>query len=83
MSKELPNPNSKALQLKHIFGIRTDINNCLHYLEENVVGYVAGHHVVFHQLEDRSQTFVTGQSHGSQLPLEGITAIDIFHPKRC
>lgn len=73
---------STAVQLKHVFGLRTDVSQCLHYVDENLVAFVGGHNVVLHHTEDKSQSFIAGINHGSNLTTNGITAIDVFLPKR-
>ena len=45
---------------RHIFGQRTDIRNGVHFINQSVVAFVAGHTVVLHSLETRSQSFLPG-----------------------
>ena len=45
---------------RHIFGLRTDVRNGVHFVNQSVVAFVAGHNVVLHSLETRSQTFLPG-----------------------
>ena len=78
MSKETP----KALQLRHVFGFRSEICNPFSFLDENHVLFTAGHSIVIHNIEDKTQTFISGQNHGRLLPTCGITAIDVFAPKK-
>jgi len=80
MSKEASVP--KALQLRHVFGFRSDVSNPFNFLDENHVLFTAGHSVVIHNIEDKTQTFISGQNHGASLPSCGITAVDIFPPKK-
>ena len=46
---------------RHIFGLRTDIKNGVHFINQSVVAYVAGHNVVLHSIETRSQSFLPGE----------------------
>ena len=45
---------------RHIFGLRTDVRNGVHFVNQSVVAFVAGHNVVLHSLETRSQSFLPG-----------------------
>ena len=45
---------------RHIFGLRTDIKNGVHFVNQSVVAFVAGHNVVLHSMETRSQSFLPG-----------------------
>jgi len=72
----------KPLQLRHIFGLRSDVSNPFHFLSDHRVLFTAGHHLVCHNIEDKTQHFIQGQNHGSTLPANGITAIDVFVPKK-
>ena len=46
---------------RHIFGLRTDLKNGVHFVNQSVVAYVAGHNVVLHSMETRSQSFLPGE----------------------
>ena len=81
MNKEQYNV-SNAVILKHVFGLRTDVSQCLHYVDENLVTFVGGHNLILHHIEDKTQSFIAGINHGSNLNTNGITAIDVFLPKR-
>jgi len=82
MSSQKEIPTAKPLQLRHIFGLRSDVSNPFHFLDENNVVFTAGHHLVSHNIEDKTQTFIQGQNHGPTLPSNGITAIDVFVAKK-
>lgn len=82
MSNQKDVQTPKPLQLRHIFGLRSDVSSPFHFLDENNVIFTAGHHLVCHNIEDKTQSFVQGQNHGSTLPSNGITAIDVFVPKK-
>ena len=55
---------------KFMFGLKSDVRNNLHFLDNSTVCYPVGHNVVFYNLEDKSQYFLPGIE-GS----EGITAL--------
>lgn len=48
------------LNLRHIFGLRADVISNLHYVEENVVVYPAGHNVVVYNSDTKVQRFIHG-----------------------
>eukprot|EP01083_Nonionella_stella_P142379 440406_1 len=80
MSKDVM--SSKVLQLRHVFGFRSDISSPFHFLDEQNVVFSGGHNLIIHNIEDQSQQFISGQNHGSTLPTNGITAIDVFPAKK-
>jgi hypothetical protein len=52
----------EILQLKHIFGINTNINNSLHLLSSEKILYVAGYYVVVYnpKEKEKSQNYYSG-----------------------
>ena len=73
---------AKGAHLKHVFGLRNDLSHCFHYVDENIVAFVAGHNLVLHQIDDKTQSFIPGINHGASLGSNGITAIDVYVPKK-
>jgi len=67
---------------KHIFGLKADVKNNVHYLEENIVLYPAGHNVVIYNTDTKIQRFI----HGSDVNLPSgrteITALAVSPNKR-
>jgi hypothetical protein len=50
-----------VLQHRHIFGLKADVVSNIHYLEENIVLYVAGHNLVIYNTEKHTQQFIHGR----------------------
>eukprot|EP01083_Nonionella_stella_P258445 883400_1 len=69
--------SSKFLQLQHIFGCRSDISSPFHFLDEHHAVFSAGHSIVIHNIEDKTQTFISGQNNSLD-----ITAIDVHMSKK-
>jgi WD40 repeat protein len=68
---------------RHMFGLKADVKNNIHFLEEGVILYPVGHTVVIHNLDTKVQRFIQG-SHGSASvgkPPE-ITALAVSPNKR-
>jgi len=75
-------PAVPTLIQRHIFGLKSDVRNHLHYLEDHVVVYSAGHCVVVYNLETKQQRFIHGSNlHGPQGRTE-IVAMDVSPNKR-
>ncbi|PHJ15181.1 wd g-beta repeat-containing protein, partial [Cystoisospora suis] len=47
-----------GLVYRHIFGANADVKNALHYVEQGVVAYPAGHHTVLLSVENKTQKFL-------------------------
>lgn len=43
---------------RHVFGFRSDVRDPVHFLEDGTLLYPAGHAVVTHNLETRTQRFI-------------------------
>mmetsp|Transcript_46078 Transcript_46078/g.90833 ORF Transcript_46078/g.90833 Transcript_46078/m.90833 type:complete len:1198 (-) Transcript_46078:74-3667(-) len=56
-STESPAP---VLNLRHTFGLRADVINNIHYIEDNLVLYPAGHNVVVYNCDTKTQRFIHG-----------------------
>ncbi|PFH36656.1 WD domain, G-beta repeat-containing protein [Besnoitia besnoiti] len=53
-------PQAASLVHRHIFGAKGDVKNAVHYVEQGLVAYPAGHHVVLYSTETRTQKFLLG-----------------------
>jgi cilia- and flagella-associated protein 57 len=62
---------------KFMFGLKSDVKNGIHYLDDQRILYVCGHNVVIYSFEDKSQIFIPG-TEGS----EGISALSLSKSKR-
>eukprot|EP00484_Ammonia_sp_Unknown_P020709 CAMPEP_0197023492 /NCGR_PEP_ID=MMETSP1384-20130603/4170_1 /TAXON_ID=29189 /ORGANISM="Ammonia sp." /LENGTH=1252 /DNA_ID=CAMNT_0042451707 /DNA_START=35 /DNA_END=3793 /DNA_ORIENTATION=+ len=75
--------SSKPLQLRHVFGFRADVSNPFSFVDEHNVIFSAGHSVIVHNIEDKTQTFFGGQPLSSGTTVcNVITAIDVYTPKK-
>jgi WD40 repeat protein len=61
----------------HIFGLKGDVKSCIHYIDEHVLVYPAGHNTIIYNTEDRKQKFI----HGTE-GTEGISAMAVCPSKR-
>ena len=60
-----------------MFGLRGDVKDNIHYIDEANIVYPAGHHIVLHNLESRQQQFVQASTES-----ESIVALAITPNKR-
>ena len=65
-----------VLTHRHIFGLKGDARNHLHFLDESVVVYPCGHNAVLYNSETREQQLIHGM-HQPPLVSEGITALGV------
>jgi WD40 repeat protein len=49
-----------ALVHRHVFGAKTDVNCGIGYVDDQNVAFTAGHNVVLHSLEQKTQKFLPG-----------------------
>ena len=61
-----------AYALRHIFGFRADVHDSVHFPDDGVILFVAGHNVVLHTAETKQQRFIPGT-----VDSDGITALAI------
>lgn len=74
--------SAPVLQHKHIFGLKADVTSNLHYVEENMVIYAAGHNLIIYDMETRIQRFIHGSDvNGPQGHCE-ITCMAVSPNKR-
>ena len=62
---------------KFLFGLKGDVRNNVHYLDDNIVLYPCGHNVVIYAQDSRVQRYIPGIE-----GTEGITAIAVSHDKK-
>lgn len=62
---------------KFIFGVKADVRNNIHYLDDNRVLYTSGHNVIIYNLSTKEQIFIPGIE-GS----DGITTLGLSHSHR-
>eukprot|EP00736_Rhodelphis_marinus_P001057 Rmarinus@m.11291 len=61
-----------ALLHRHAFGVKSNVKNNIHFAEETIVTYPAGHNVVLYNTEQKTQKFIPGTE-----KQEGATAMCI------
>ncbi|KAL0032683.1 hypothetical protein WJX79_002789 [Trebouxia sp. C0005] len=66
-----------ALLPRHIFGLRGDVKDNIHFVEENTIIYPVGHTVVSYNVETKVQRFTPGSPES-----EGITALAVSPNKK-
>ena len=57
---------------RHIFGFKPDVNNNIHFTDDHLVLYPAGHNTIIYNTESKIQKFIQGSEH-----TDGITAIAV------
>ena len=68
---------TSSLTYRHLFGLKGDVTNNIHYVEENIVAYPAGNNVVIYNTESRDQQFIPATE-----KTDGITALAVSNNKR-
>jgi cilia- and flagella-associated protein 57 len=69
---KIEEPHNMMVVPKFIAGLRVEVQNNIHYLNDNLVLYPAGHNIVIYNTEEKNQRYIPGIE-GS----EGITAIAV------
>ena len=49
-----------ALVHRHVFGAKTDVNCGVGYVDDQNVAFAAGHNIVLHNIEQKTQKFMPG-----------------------
>ena len=62
---------------RHIFGLRGDVKDNIHFVEEGTIIYPVGHTVVSYNVETKVQRFTPGSPES-----EGITALAVSPNKK-
>lgn len=66
------------LTLKHIFGLKGDVKDNIHYIDENRVLYPAGFNVVIYNVEKKSQRLLNLSQNAADTAITGdITALSM------
>ena len=68
---------TRACCCRHIFGLRGDVKDNIHFVEENTIIYPVGHTVVSYNVETKVQRFTPGSPES-----EGITALAVSPNKK-
>ena len=55
-----------SVSLKHIFGLKGDVKDNIHYIDETNVLYPAGYNIVLYNTEKKTQKFVPLQPGGTE-----------------
>lgn len=63
------------LNCRHIWGCRGDLRDGLHYADKNDVLIVAGHTLVLHNLELRTQRFITFSPEAEQITAVAVSPV--------
>lgn len=66
-----------SVQPRFMFGLKGDVKNNIHYLDDNRILYPCGHNIVIFNTDDKSQLYIPGIE-GS----EGITALALSPSRR-
>ena len=45
---------------RFMLGVKSDVQNSIFYIDDNIVCYVSGHNVIFYNSNDKSQRFIPG-----------------------
>jgi ABC-type uncharacterized transport system permease subunit len=62
---------------RHVFGLRGDVKDNIHYIDEANIVYPAGHNIVLYNLETKQQQFIQASADS-----ESILALAITPNKR-
>ena len=73
--------SGQVLTHRHIFGLKGDARNHLHYVDESILAYPCGHNTVLYNSETREQQLIHGM-HQPPLVSEGITALGVTSNRR-
>jgi len=68
---------SITLSHRHVFGLKADVKNNVHYAEENQVIYPAGHNTILYYTDHKTQRFFPGVE-----GTDGITCLAVSPSKR-
>jgi len=62
---------------RHVFGLKGDVKDNIHFVDENIVIYPAGHNTVIYHTEQRTQKFIPGA-----IETLGITALALSSSRK-
>lgn len=64
-------PVSSSTPIRHVFGVKVNVPNSLHFAEDGTVVFPVGHNVVKHNVETRGQEFLNASE--SSLAISCVT----------
>ena len=70
MSKQETNPSKSQSALivpKHVFGLRTDLQNCIQYFSSDKCAYIAGYYGVICMIKRNAQYFIPATEDYNQI----------------
>ena len=62
----------------HVFGLKSDVKENVHYVDEQTVLYPAGSNIILYGIEQKTQRFIPISER-----VEGITALALSANKKC
>lgn len=74
--------SAPMLQHNHIFGLKSDVANNIHFVEDNQVLYPAGHNIIIYNLHTKTQRFIHGSDVNGLQGRTEITALAVSPNKR-
>lgn len=75
--KKVEDTSNIQLVPKFMAGVKCDVNNNLHYIDDQTVCYPVGHNIALYNIEEKTQRYIAGVE-GS----EAITAMAITRSKK-
>lgn len=64
-------------QIKHVIGIRSNVNNCIAYQDEQTIVYPAGSNIVIYNIDQKTQKFIPNTERSA-----GLTTMCVSQNKR-
>lgn len=64
-------------QIKQVFGLRTNVTNCIAYQDEQTIVYPAGSNIIIYNIDQKTQKFIPNSDKSS-----GLTTICVSQNKR-
>lgn len=69
---------SCALQVAHVFGAKTNVENCIHFADAGSVCYCCGRLIALHRINNKTQKFIVGSDEALE-----TTCLAVSPTKRC
>lgn len=69
--------STASAQLRHIFGLRSDVTGCVAYHDEQTIVYLSGTSCVLLNIDQKQQKFITGSDKS-----RGMTAMALSPNRR-
>ena len=73
--------NAPSLIHRHLFGLKGDTIDNIHYINDNIILYPCGHNIIIYNIENKTQRFIHGSIDGSLIS-NSITAITLSSNRR-